>query len=312
MKFSIIVPVYGVEKYIAKCIETIKSQTLEDFECLIIDDETKDNSIKVAEEVIAGDERFKIYHKKNGGLSDTRNYGIKLAKGEYVFFLDSDDYIDSELLERTYEKAEKNECEIVCFDMMYTYDDGRECISSCGDYGVTDYSENPNIIFINNSANNKIFKRSFIESRRFVKGIWYEDLASIPVWLAQANRVGFVKKPLYYYYQREGSISHSADKRIFDIYKSINIIKNDLSLSSEQVSELYYNNCLVMTTLRIRDIEDKKLRKEFYLENVNNLNRDYPNWANELPENKYSFKQTIVFALLKYKMISLLDLIYHK
>ena len=310
MKFTIIVPVYGVEKYIAKCIESIKAQTLTDFECLIIDDETKDNSIAVAEEAIGDDARFKIYHKSNGGLSDTRNYGIKLAQGEYIFFLDSDDYIGPTLLEDTYAKAIVNNSDIVCFDMMYVYDNGEEKVSSAGEYDVTNFKDNPDLLFINNSANNKIFKTDFIRERRFVKGIWYEDLASVPVWLAQANNVGFVKKPLYFYLQREGSISHSADKRIFDIYKSINIIKNDLNLKNEDVARLYYDDCLVMTTLRIRAIEDKALRKAFYLKNVEHLNRDYPNWAHDLPKENYSFKQRIVFKLLELKMIDLLDLIY--
>lgn len=310
MKFSIIVPVYGVEKYIAKCIESIKQQTLSDFECLIIDDETKDNSIEVAQKVIGNDSRFKLFHKKNGGLSDTRNYGIMQAQGEYIFFLDSDDYVGETLLEDTYAKAKENDSDIVCFDMMYVYENGEENISSAGEYDITNYHDNPNLLFINNSANNKIFKTEFIKERRFVKGIWYEDLASIPVWLAQANNVGFVKKPLYYYVQREGSISHSADKRIFDIYKSINIIKSDLNLRSEDLATMYYENCLVMTTLRIRAIEDKKMRKEFYLENVKHLYKDYPNWAKDLPKNKYSFKQRVVFKLLEYRMISLLDLIY--
>ena len=95
---SVIVPVYNVEKYISKCLELVKEQTLTDFECLIIDDGTKDNSIEKAIKVIGDDERFKIYHKVNGGLSDARNYGIDKATGEYLFFLDSDDYIDDTLL----------------------------------------------------------------------------------------------------------------------------------------------------------------------------------------------------------------------
>lgn len=309
-KFSIIVPVYGVENYIAKCIESIKNQTLEDFECLVINDETKDSSVEVAKQVIDEDTRFKIFDKSNGGLSDTRNYGIERARGEYIFFLDSDDYIGPTLLEDTYNKAKENGSDIVCFDMMYVYENGEEKVSSAGEYDVTNYKETPELLFINNSANNKIFKKSFMENRRFVKGIWYEDLASVPVWLAQANNVGFVKKPLYFYLQREGSISHSADKRIFDIYKSINVIKGDLGLQSEDLADLYYDDCLVMTTLRIRDIEDKKLRKEFYLKNVEHLNNDYPNWAKDLPKDRYSFKQRIVFKLLQFKLIGLLDLIY--
>lgn len=310
MKFSIIIPVYNVEKYIAKCIESVKAQTLTDFECLIINDGTKDNSVEVANKVIGDDNRFVIHHKVNGGLSDARNYGVARAKGEYVFLLDSDDYIGETLLEDTYNMAKKYDSDIVCFDMMYVYEDGRESVSSGGNFEVTNFKDNKDLIFINNSANNKIYRRSFLEDKTFVKGMWYEDLAVIPTWLATANNVSHVAKPLYYYLQREGSISHSADPRIFDIYKSIQMNKEALNLKSEELSKLYFNDCLIMTTLRIRDIEDDKMRLDFYRRNVDELNKHYPNWHKDVMKENYSTKQKIVFTLLKHKWIGILDRIY--
>ena len=149
-KFSVIVPVYNVEKYISKCLKSVKAQTLTDFECLIIDDGTKDNSIEKAIEVIGDDERFKIYHKVNGGLSDARNYGIDKATGEYLFFLDSDDYIDDTLLEDTYNMAKKYDSDIVCFDMMYVYDNGEEKMSCGADFECKSYKDDKSVIFINN------------------------------------------------------------------------------------------------------------------------------------------------------------------
>ena len=310
MKFSIIIPVYNVEKYITKCIESVKAQTLTDFECLIINDGTKDNSVEIANKVINGDDRFVIHHKVNGGLSDARNYGIAKAQGEYVFLLDSDDYIGETLLEDTYNMAKRYDSDIVCFDMMYVYEDGRESVSSGGNFEVTNFKDNKDLIFINNSANNKVYRRSFLEGEEFVKGMWYEDLAVIPTWLAQANNVSHVAKPLYYYLQREGSISHSADPRIFDIYTSIDMNKKALGLSSEALSKLYFNDCLVMTTLRIRDIEDNKMRLEFYKRNIEELDKHYPNWYQDVMKYDYSLKQKLVFTLLKNKWIKLLDRIY--
>lgn len=310
MKFSIIIPVYNVEKYITKCIESVKAQTLTDFECLIINDGTKDNSVEIANKAINGDDRFVIHHKVNGGLSDARNYGIAKAQGEYVFLLDSDDYIGETLLEDTYNMAKQYDSDIVCFDMMYVYEDGRESVSSGGNFEVTNFKDNKDLIFINNSANNKVYRRSFLEGKEFVKGMWYEDLAVIPTWLAQANNVSHVAKPLYYYLQREGSISHSADPRIFDIYTSIDMNKKALGLSSEALSKLYFNDCLVMTTLRIRDIEDNKMRLEFYKRNIEELDKHYPNWYQDVMKCDYSLKQKLVFTLLKNKWIKLLDKIY--
>ena len=306
-KFSVIVPVYNVEKYISKCIESVKGQTLADFECLIIDDGTKDKSIEKAIETIGNDERFKIYHKANGGLSDARNYGIDKATGEYLFFLDSDDYIGNTLLEDTYNMAKKCDSDIVCFDMMYVYDNDEEKISSGADFECKSYKDDKSVIFINNSSNNKIYRRSFMSDKRFIKGMWYEDLAVIPVWLSKANNVSHVGKPLYYYLQREGSISHSADHRIFDIYKALNIIKEELHTD---LTDLYLDNCLIMTTLRIRDIEDKDMRIDFYYKHVDYLDNDCPKWYDAIKNKDYNIKQKIVFFLLKHRMIKLLDRLY--
>lgn len=306
-KFSIIVPVYNVEKYISKCIESVKGQTLTDFECLIIDDGTKDKSIEKAIEAIGNDERFKIYHKTNGGLSDARNYGIDKAIGEYLFFLDSDDYIGNTLLEDTYNMAKKCDSDIVCFDMMYVYDNDEEKISFGADFECKSYKDDKSVIFINNSSNNKIYRRSFMNDKRFIKGMWYEDLAVIPVWLSKANNVSHVGKPLYYYLQREGSISHSANPRIFDIYKALNIIKEELHTD---LTDLYLDNCLIMTTLRIRDIEDKNMRIDFYYKHVDYLDNDCPKWYDAIKDKDYNIKQKIVFFLLKHRMIKLLDRLY--
>ena len=306
-KFSVIVPVYNVEKYISKCIESVKGQTLTDFECLIINDGTKDKSIEKAIEAIGNDERFKIYHKVNGGLSDARNYGIDKATGEYLFFLDSDDYIGNTLLEDTYNMAKKYDSDIVCFDMMYVYDNGEEKISYGADFECKSYKDDKSVIFINNSSNNKIYRRSFMNDKRFIKGMWYEDLAVIPVWLSKANNVSHVGKPLYYYLQREGSISHSADPRIFDIYKALNIIKEELHTD---LTDLYLDNCLIMTTLRIRDIEDKNMRIDFYYKHVDYLDNDCPKWYDAIKDKDYNIKQRIVFFLLKHRMIKLLDRLY--
>ncbi|MGN1054858.1 MAG: glycosyltransferase family 2 protein [Erysipelotrichaceae bacterium] len=306
-KFSVIVPVYNVEKYISKCVESVKEQTLTDFECLIIDDGTKDNSIEKAIEVIGDDERFKIYHKVNGGLSDARNYGIDKATGEYLFFLDSDDYIGNTLLEDTYNMAKKYDSDIVCFDMMYVYDNGEEKISYGADFECKSYKDDNSVIFINNSSNNKIYRRIFMNDKRFIKGMWYEDLAVIPVWLSKANNVSHVSKPLYYYLQREGSISHSADPRIFDIYRALNIIKEQLNTD---LTDLYLDNCLIMTTLRIRDIEDRNMRIDFYNKHINYLDNDCPKWYDAMKEKNYNIKQKIVFFLLKHRMIKLLDRLY--
>lgn len=312
MKVSIIIPVYQVEKEIPDCIRSVLAQTLKDFECILVDDGTKDNSIRAAAEVFGDDPRFRVIHKENGGLSDARNRGIGEAQGEYVFFLDSDDEITPTLLEKAYSMAEKHDSDIVVFDMLYVWPDGKTDITVSAEREVSSYSNDPGIILINNSANNKLYRTSFIKDRRFPKGKWYEDLAVVPVWLAEANNVSYVPEPLYLYKQREGSISHSADPRIFDIYDSIRNIRDELKLTDRDLSVLYYENCLIMTTLRIKEIGDRDMRLDYYTRNIDLLEIAYPAWYEDLPKAKYSFKQRIVFWLLKHRKVRLLDKLYAK
>lgn len=312
-KVSVVVPVYNVEKYVKKCLESIKNQTLEDFECLIVNDGTKDNSIEVAKEVTKNDHRFKYYDKENGGLSDARNFAIDKAKGEYICFIDSDDYIDNRLLELSYNKAKQYDSDIVCFDLYYEKEDGKLEVSSGVDFkDVSNYKDNKDIVFSNNSANNKLYKTSFLKDKRFIKGMWYEDMAVIPVWIAKANNMSYVKEPLYYYVQREGSISHSADPRIFDIYNAISNVKEELNVDSKDVKSLYFDNCLIMTTLRIKEIEDKKTRIDYYKQNVDLLDFHYPSWFMDSLKENYTAKQKLIFFMIKFRMINLLNKVYSK
>ena len=314
MKVSVIVPVYNVEQYIEKCLLSIKNQTLTDFECLIINDGTKDASIEVAKIVVGNDKRFKFFDKENGGLSDARNYGIEKANGEYLCFIDSDDYIAPDLLELTYNMGKENDSDIVCFDMYYVNEDGSLEYSWGSNYkGISNYKDNKEIIFSNNSANNKIYKASFMKDKRFFKGMWYEDLAVIPTWIAAANNMAHVYKPLYYYVQRQGSITHKADIRIFDIYKAISMVKNKLQLGAYEVRGLFFENCLVMTTLRIKEISDKKTRIEYYRKNVELLEEQYPNWYSDVKKDKeFNVKQRIIFFLLHLRLFNLVERAYNK
>lgn len=314
MKISVIVPVYNVENYIEKCLLSIKNQSLKDFECLIIDDGSKDNSIDKAHRLIDDDVRFTIYHKENGGLSDARNYGMDLAIGDYLCFVDSDDYIDEDMLEKVYEVAKENDSDITCFDFIYEYEDGHQEFSKGGYKEISNYQEDKDLLFIIHSANNKIFKRTFMENKRFIYGLSYEDLASIPGWIGQANNVTYIDKAFYHYMQRDNSISHSYDLRIFDIYKALDNIKKELNLNSEDINEFYIKQCLIALTLKIREIEDKKKRMKFYLINANQLEKNYPKWyrnRNKM-KDKLSFKWNIVATLLYFKQITILDLIYKK
>ena len=122
---TLIVPVYNVEKYLNRCIDSILNQTLEDFELILVDDGSKDNSGNICDEYMRKDRRVKVIHKENGGLSDARNSGIEISTGEYLSFIDSDDWVEKEFLETLYNNAIKYQAEIVIVNLHKVFDNKR-------------------------------------------------------------------------------------------------------------------------------------------------------------------------------------------
>ena len=133
-KISIIVPVYNVEKYIRRCLDSIAAQTFTDWECICVDDGTPDASGKICDEYAQKDGRFVVIHKENGGVSSARNVGLDVAKGEYVTFCDSDDWVEKEMLEVFYNTALKNDAEVVISGFRTTDEHGnyQEFLPSAG------------------------------------------------------------------------------------------------------------------------------------------------------------------------------------
>ena len=301
---SIVIPVYNTEEYIRECIESVKRQTYKEYECLIIDDGSKDNSIEVIADLIEGDERFKIIHKENSGLADTRNFGKDRCKGDYIFFLDSDDYISDDLLEKAYLTVRNEDADIGTFAMKYHYHD-HDDIYDPYTKKITSFKEDPSVIFTNNSANDKIYKKSFLEDKKFIKGMWYEDLAVIPVWLARANKIVHIDDVYYYYRQREGSISHTADKRLFDIYKALRNIQSKLKLDKAMMADFYNTHALLANTLKIAGFSDKKTRIRYYKENIDHLNKAFPEWYAYLKDE--GMKRRILYYLLYKGHYQILD-----
>ena len=113
---SVIVPIYNVEKYLAECVDSILGQTFQDMEIILVDDGSLDSSSQMADDYAVRDQRVKVIHKENGGLSSARNAGMKIARGEYIYFCDSDDYISLDAIEILYETATKNDLDMVLFN----------------------------------------------------------------------------------------------------------------------------------------------------------------------------------------------------
>lgn len=236
---SIIVPCYNVEKYVRTCINSLLNQSIDNYEILLVDDGSTDQTGNICDEY-KKEKKVKVFHKKNGGLCDARNYGIDKASYQYLTFVDSDDWVREDYVEVLYNKL-KEGYDIVSFD-LYTVLDGAKDGNHRGCFfGEKQTKEE----FILRSTEPAFAVARAYDYRLFdiVKypnpSIWYEDVATTPILLSYADKICHVKENLYFYRQREGSISHeSKNPKILGI---LDACKRILELgNSEYRKELEY------------------------------------------------------------------------
>ena len=302
---SVIVPVYNVREYVRECVQSIIAQTYASLEILLVDDGSTDGSGVILKELAEKDARIRILHKENGGLSDARNYGLANAQGEFVAFVDGDDLADPEMIRQLLDAAELNGADIAVCDMNYFYEDGRVSFSSGGQFDKGSVKADPGLIAINNSACNKLYRRSLFADVSFPKGLWYEDLATVPILLYKAGLIIKVSKPLYRYRQRSGSIAHSVDHRIFDIYTAIDMVICYVSAHGaepqvlQQLRHLYVLHGLDLTTLRIKDFDQREVRQDYLAENMQRLKNAYPDYEKDPGYRNAGLRKKMIFYLLK-------------
>ena len=281
-KVSVIVPIYNVEKYLEKCINSLLSQTLEDIQIILVNDGSKDNSGNIAKEYEKNNKDRVIYvEKENGGLSDARNYGLKYATGDFIAFLDSDDYIEKNAYEEMYNKAiEENadyvECDFIWefpnkirVDKQYPYKNKKEMLS-----------------FVRVVAWNKLIKRQLITDNNleFPKGLRYEDVEFTYKLIPFINKFAYVNKPFIHYVQREGSIANVQNERTAEIFTVLdNVIefykKNNIYEKYRDELEYNYARYLLCSSLkRMCKIKDKSIREKLLTESWERLNSNFPNW----------------------------------
>lgn len=223
VKVSVIVPVYNVEKYIDKCLDSLVNQTLQDIEIIVVNDGSPDNSQQIIDRYVENyPEKVVSYIKKNGGLGDARNYGIERAGGQYIGFVDSDDWVDKNMFKSMYEMAQKESLDVVLCDLIEIDDGWEQGTIAKGYRGNTSVVEIPKYDYILNSLNpamacNKLFKRTIFYVKKFPIQL-YEDMATIPILLSYANKIGYLPCAFYYYRQIEQSITKiSSDVRILQV-----------------------------------------------------------------------------------------------
>lgn len=221
MKVSVIVPVYNVEKYLKKCIDSLLIQTYEDIEIILIDDGSTDSSGEICDSYSKKDSRIKVIHKKNGGLSDARNKGLDLASGQWVTFVDSDDYVTKNYVERLLSLLIANNADISI--ATYTYITEKKYKNrETGELAVM----TPEIAIkrllmddgFDMGAWAKMYRTEYFNKVRFPKGKLFEDSLVTCQIIAQSNKVAFESKSVYFYVNRRDSITNAKfTKRKLDL-----------------------------------------------------------------------------------------------
>lgn len=215
-KISVIIPVYNVERYLEKCVKSVEAQTYQDYKIILVDDGSTDESGKLCDALAQKNDKITVIHQENRGLGGARNTGIRHCDTEYILFLDSDDYIHPQLLEKCAAAAKENDCDMVIFDLVSVdeNDNAKTVYSARLPVNKILSDEEKNIISKNPTACDKLYKTSLFTENDiyFPEKVWYEDLRTIPKILLFADKVIRIdSEPLYYYLQRSDSIMHTPD-----------------------------------------------------------------------------------------------------
>lgn len=239
IKVSIIISVYNVEKYIEECLESVINQTLKEIEIIIVNDGTKDNSIKKIEKFLS-DKRITVINKENGGVSSARNCGLKIAKGEYISFVDSDDFIDEMMLEKLYKNAENND--IIISGVIEYNDETEEKKQREVKNKFIGYNKGSHFwMYTGIEVWNKIYKRSFLikNNIKFLEGIIFEDILFSIYSLFLSEKVKYVSGKYYYYrIKRKNSIMNSSNnKKILNAFNRINLELENFA--EEKVNDIF-------------------------------------------------------------------------
>ena len=259
---SVIVPVYNVEKYLERCVKSIAAQTYKDLEILLIDDGSTDKSGEMCDDFQQTDSRIKAFHKQNGGLSDARNYGIEHSAGEFISFVDSDDYIDEKMLETLHRLITENDADLAVCSAMDVFE-GKEVTQVKGikEFNLNKVESYKYMLRGDGipSACNKLYKRQTVGDVRFPVGKLYEDGFFTPQILKKVEKTAVTSKPMYYYFRRADSITtkpfRKGDLDVIEAYdKCVKQVK-ELCPEALPYAEFRYRNAYfnVLDKMLMRD-----------------------------------------------------------
>lgn len=266
---TIIVPVFNVLKYLPKCLNSILCQTYTNIEVIVVDDGSNDGSEVICDNFATKDSRVKVIHQSNQGLSEARNVGLTKANGEYIGFVDSDDWISHQMYERLYGELIRNKADI----------------AACGRYTATDqgvyskkqgYSDTTKLLTrkealislatfkeISNSACDKLYRKSTLLVTPFPQGRYYEDLYSMSDIISRCNKIVYIDTPYYYYYQRKNSITHTFSAQHLMNHFEAAIYRNQkIEMSYPELKQLAQKSQIIYNTVLYTSLIHRRKRNK--------------------------------------------------
>ena len=306
-KVSVIIPAFNEEKYIKKCIDSILNQTLKDIEIILVDDGSTDKTFEIMKYYESKYDNVTAIQMNRGSVGKARNKGISLAKGEYIKFVDSDDYIEHNALELMYNKAKENNAGIV--RCSYRTIIGPFKLGDFHNYykrrnGIIDTTKDKNYIVKETAGiGNKLIRRDLLKDMNFGEGIKWEDLAFVPAVLAKSGKVYFMNEALYNYrFNLSTSVldQFRVVKNIDDIFKSLDKLKGHMPKGYDKQ---YKSIFTIHLLYRLQEVEhwlfySKEEKEKLFKKFINILNKEYDGWyndseLNECLNNKPAFKKAV-------------------
>lgn len=311
---SVIVPVYNVESYLKKCVNSIIQQTYQNIEILLIDDGSLDKSKEICDEFLKKDQRIKVVHQRNSGLSSARNKGIELSTASYLMFIDSDDFIENKMIENLYHKMKEDNADICCCGKFLDYESNHIALNNKNEFSVNNIEALSKMLIgddIDNSACDKLFKRELFENIRFPIGRYYEDIATVYKTFIVSKKISHINYLGYHYCIRKNSLSKEAfSNKQFDALLFSKQAMDDIVTFCprlKNVAEAYYFLEL-MTTLRKvkKSLNFNEFKKEYKL-----IKKEFNKYfVLQLKNDKIPFYKKIMSIFIYFNCYYFVEFVY--
>lgn len=305
MRLSVVVPVYNAEGTLSRCIDSLLQQEVEGYEVLLVDDGSTDGSFALMEAYQKQrPDVIRIFQKPNGGLSDARNFGMDQARGEFLSFVDSDDFVVEGCYPALLNTAEETGCDVLFFDACRDFLSHQQPMAALPNVGESSFVTTKTYLLSMPCAWNKLIKtRLFRENRlRFPVGIWYEDLALIPQLALYAEKIYYQKQCFYHYVQSENSITRHEGfrEKWWDIYAAVTYLQKGIGgVYPQEMEYLFWYHFLYETSLRYYPFGKTEKLKEI----AAITRREYPGWwKNPYVKQLASRNQRLVSWLFYHRL----------